>query len=89
MSDGFEWIVRRVKVENIAVILKLLPKILQFKAPFRLIENTEDNFMEAALSVCRKDLLIFRGIRTEDAEFIVRGDIAIFLSVVRVILLLQ
>ena len=42
-----------------SLILKLLRKILQLEAPFRLIEDTEDSFNGVILIVGRRDLPIF------------------------------
>ena len=42
-----------------SLILKLLRKILQLEAPFRLIEDTEDSFKGVILIVGRRDLPIF------------------------------
>ena len=69
------------------LILNLLRKILRLEAPFSLIEDTEDSFKGVILIVGRRDLPIFLGTRTEDADCILRGDIIVFLLVVIILLM--
>ena len=72
-----------------SLILKLLRKILQLEATFSLIEDTEYSFKGVIIIVGRRDLPIFLGIRTEDAECNLRGDIIVFLLVVILIFLIK